>query len=1134
MDRLRILSLNVRGLGGKRKVDLVMPVMKQWSVVFLQETFVDSQSKMKRCMQQWSGEGYWGFGGGKCAGVGILINEGSDLKVLEIRRDIGGRAISLLVRWGSVRYTFLCVYAPTGILERREFFNDLGNFIFPNTRVVMGGDFNCVCRGEDTTATTSANRLGSEELSQLVRERGFEDVWMAKGVIGSGHTWRGQGVCSRLDRFYIDRTLLDFVDSCAVKILGFSDHDGVEFSLKRSNERLPSTLWKFNNGLLESEHFVTRHNEWVKKRVSKWDGQDVHSFWTSFKKSVRSKVRRFSAGFAKERRKEREKLVKRIVFLRRKMEKGEDHSAALSSLEGELRSLTERENEGAKIRSRAQWIEEGEKPTRYFFKLCSSHRTGNYIEALKDGTGQKISEEGGKRVLIENFYRDLFTKEQVDIGIQDSLLEKVRSCVTNESRDRCEGPIGCDELAVAMRGMKTGKTPGEDGLTLEYFKTFGEHLLPVLSRLANESYEKGFFPQGCVTGVIRLAFKKGDRSELKNWRPISLLNVDYKIISKALSIRLRASMAEIINEDQTCSVVGRTISDNLNLVRDVLSHIDQTGEGGIMISLDQEKAFDRVDRIYLDRVLDRFGFGQSFRRWMKVLYQGAVAKVICNNFLTEQVELGRGIRQGCALSPMLYVLLVETLACNIRNDPSISGFLVPGSDGKQTKTFQYADDLLAIVRNLSSVAALLDVVEVFGLGTGARLNRGKSEARWIGRHKDRQDKPFGLKWVVKMKVLGVWFGDNVEDENWVSKMRKMRQVVGLWSTRSLSIRGRVLIVKALLLSKLDYVARVQVPPRTVIPELKSIIWPFVWGGKTELVKRETCVMEARNGGVGMVDVEARFRALRIANVVRILEQGEGKAFSYLAYYLGIRLSSLREDWMHLRSNSRPNALRLSSYYQSVYDDMRHMPDDCSISLRKVYGTLIERSVCPPRCMVFWNNSFWNVNWKRVWTVLVENIADNRVSEVRWRIIHRVIKVRQNLKDWGYNVTSTKCASCNEEESIEHCFMTCERLRKVWEWVGKVVGKWNVNFSVSRECLFLGSGTGRDRALMYFIIDMVLYSIWKCRNLATFRNKILTSRQAIEVCRVEITMFLRADMLRRGKDGFEVFWGAGDAEAVLSA
>ena len=124
-----------------------------------------------------------------------------------------------------------------------------------------------------------------------------------------------------------------------------------------------------------------------------------------------------------------------------------------------------------------------------------------------------------------------------------------------------------------------------------------------MHEVINSCYADSGLCDSIKTSNTRLVFKKGDWKNLKNWHPILLLNVDYKICSKALSSRLSLVLEKVVTPDQTCSVPGRSISSNLVILRDMLDYIDRTNEPGIIISLDQEKAFDRVDCTFLMNLL---------------------------------------------------------------------------------------------------------------------------------------------------------------------------------------------------------------------------------------------------------------------------------------------------------------------------------------------------------------------------------------------------------------------------------------------------------------------------------------------------------------------------------------------------
>ena len=159
--------------------------------------------------------------------------------------------------------------------------------------------------------------------------------------------------------------------------------------------------------------------------------------------------------------------------------------------------------------------------------------------------------------------------------------------------------------------------------------------------------------------------KRGDVKDLKNWRPISLLNTDYKFLSKTIMLRLSRVLGSLVELDQTCSFPGRSITSNVTLLCDVLDYIERTDEPRILVSLHEEKAFDRVNHSFLFRLLEQLGFGPSLIQWVHTLYTGANMRIILNGYLSGRIDLKRGVPQGDPLSPLLYVLCVEVLASQI-------------------------------------------------------------------------------------------------------------------------------------------------------------------------------------------------------------------------------------------------------------------------------------------------------------------------------------------------------------------------------------------------------------------------------------------------------------------------------------
>ena len=385
-----------------------------------------------------------------------------------------------------------------------------------------------------------------------------------------------------------------------------------------------------------------------------------------------------------------------------------------------------------------------------------------------------------------------------------------------------------------------------------------------------------------------LIYKKhGDIKDLKNWCPISLLNVDYKIISKVMTSRISRALDSIVDPDQTCSVPGRSIISNVTLLRDILDYVERTNETAILLSLDQEKAFDRVDRTFLMQLLNRYGFGPNFCWWVSTFYNGAFMRIILNGNLTRKIPLRRGVWQGDPLSPLLYILCVEVLANQIRNSNEVRGFLLPGTHGKQAKVRQYADDTTTVLKDFRSLVSLFDLISVYERGSGAKLNCSKTEAMWLGAWKDRPDQPLGLTWVRKMKILGVVFGTiPTEMENWQPKIDKLEKTLNLWKSRSLSYVGKCLIVNVLGLSKLLYLAWILILPGWVAARVNSLLWPFIWGSRIETVSLKTCCLPSKAGGLNLVHLGWKSEALPLASVLSTLDSADDSCFFMCKYFIG--------------------------------------------------------------------------------------------------------------------------------------------------------------------------------------------------------------------------------------------------------
>ena len=190
----------------------------------------------------------------------------------------------------------------------------------------------------------------------------------------------------------------------------------------------------------------------------------------------------------------------------------------------------------------------------------------------------------------------------------------------------------------------------------------------ILTDVFNHWFAQGAIPGSITKGVITLLKKEGRhvRGELDDYRPITLLNTELKILARVMANRLQLVISDLISPEQSYAVKGRSIQDNLHLVRQILEGIKDDIEA-TLINLDQSKAFDRVDHRFLAAVLETARFEPEFRKWIIILYRNPQAVVQVNERCSDAFAIERSVRQGCLLSPLLYVLALEPLLGRLRN-----------------------------------------------------------------------------------------------------------------------------------------------------------------------------------------------------------------------------------------------------------------------------------------------------------------------------------------------------------------------------------------------------------------------------------------------------------------------------------
>ena len=386
---------------------------------------------------------------------------------------------------------------------------------------------------------------------------------------------------------------------------------------------------------------------------------------------------------------------------------------------------------------------------------------------VDDKKSKSVSNTKDILTSAKKFYDKLYTKENVSESAMNDLLAKIpnHKKISNEHFKLCEAEISLDEVTEAIKSQKQNKSPGSDGLSAEFYKHFANELAPFLLDVFKSWKKLGVIGISSRTGIISVIYKKGDKKDITNYRPISPLNLDYKIYTSILKNRMQKTLHKIISENQTAAIKNRTILHTLSTIHDIIDVSNTLNKNLSVISLDFLKAFDRIDHEFVFLTLQKFRYGNNFIQMIKVAYNNIQSRIKINGFLSDLFTLMRGVRQGCPLSMLLYIVAAEVLANFIIADTKIKGIQI-GSH--EIKIVNFADDTTIFLRDINCLDRIQTILELYETASSSKINLSKSHALWAGEYKNRYDQPGNMEWSsLSIKILGINFGNvNLANSIW--------------------------------------------------------------------------------------------------------------------------------------------------------------------------------------------------------------------------------------------------------------------------------------------------------------------------------------------------------------------------------
>ena len=921
---MKVLTLNTNGLGKILKRQAYFKIFEKYDICCIQEAFFDSNTTIEEWKVDWPGELFSQPGppGIKNSG-GLLIFINEKCAFTNVNKiEINERILGVSFYYNNRPFTFYNVYAPAAKEQRVPFFEGLPLLLKPtvnNEHVFFCGDFNNLMNNE--LDNISGHPHGVNEINAFVNftnicqltdsfrhlypcEKQF--TWSRVSTnndnVNSSVTFSAR----RLDYIFLNLLAKNFLVNTEIVHFSSSDHKAVVCTLNYDDLPRGKTFWKFNESLLNDSNFKDEMSTFISEHYNELL-QEEHDFkdsWDLLKLSIRDKCIAFSRNKLIEARNKNFNLDEEINFISNKLIDSPNDIEMIEKMV-ELRRKKEvfdlAESNGAMKRAKQKMIEEWEKNGSYFLGIEQSQQRQHTIKEVYNSNNKCVNSSSQVLSELSNFYKNLMNEkpsnnlcENHDIFIDNYLKNCEYPILAENQKQDLDTPVTETDFNETLKYLNTDSSPGSDGLSALFYQFFWPQLKTPLFNCCVESFKSGTLTISQRKSILTLLLKSPDSDprEISNYRPISVTNFDYRLISLVLARKLQKVIKDIVHKSQTGFIEGRTINEHVRLLDDVIKYANTEKLEGILVSLDFRKAFDTLSRASIKSTLKKFNFGENFISYVLTLLNRSSASVKNGGWFSEFFNTDRGVRQGCALSPLLFVLVAEVLAIRIRNNKEIDGI-----SENFDKNISYADDASLFLKALKDLKICLHDIDLFSAFSGLDLNRKKCIGMWLGKDKDNPPGDEGISWLKKgenLKILGIFFNASVEasliPQNWENKIKSIESLIDKWAKRYLTLIGKCLVSKTFFLSVINNVIQSLALPPHILQKIDNMIFSFIWSTESnrngkEKLKRDTLCLDKYKGGISMISVVDQQSAFMCKWVTRICSKSSKAHFSIVDNFL---------------------------------------------------------------------------------------------------------------------------------------------------------------------------------------------------------------------------------------------------------
>lgn len=866
---MNILSLNICGTGSEKKREKLRFILNKHRVNFLsiQESMM-SKSDTFRIKSLW---GNFGFeflellAIGHSGGLLSIWDPRAFIKEEEYIRD---RFIVVKGKWVShnLECYMVNVYAPQQETEKTILWQSLLNFMAEHAgNFIICGDFNSV-RGPDERMGTSFSKINATNFNIFLENSNLVDLYLGR------HKFTRTNIdgtkASRIDRFLVNQEIIDSIPDLNLVALDdiLSDHRPLLLSQLKLD--FGPSPFKFYNTWLDLDGFDN-------VMLNSWKNQDGINDKGAFI-NLKDKLKRLKNDIKSWRKENGEKRNKEVIskelaevdnllILDRNNNNLAEKRRALVT---ELQVMDFRHTNDLKQKAKIKWCIEGDENSKFFHAYINKRRRENSLRGIKHN-GTWITDANGIKSCFRQHFANKFKRfDGLDFKVDDSLFSKL----SDSQAINLEAEFSMEEVKTAVWSCGGDKAPGPDGFSFAMIKRKWSVLKEDILKMTNDFYQRAYIPVGCNSSFITLIPKVSNPTIVSDFRPISLIGVQYKIIAKLLALRLAKVIDKVVSPVQTAFIKGRQILDGPLLLNETIDWYKRRRKKLMLFKIDFAKAYDSLSWDYLFSILQAMGFGSKWISWIKACLTSARSSVLVNGSPTEEFPIQRGLRQGDPMAPFLFIIAMEGLHIAINNLVKGNKFKCANINRVRVSHLFFADDVMLVgegnARNMEVIAKAL---RFFHCISGLKINFDKSSIINIGMD-DAEVHQLATSVGCKVesfpfKYLGIPIGgSSARISTWEPIISKFQKRLSNWKAGMLSIGGRSTLISSVLGSLGIYYLSIFRMPKKVNNILESLRSSFFWGGtknnrKISWVKWGSILAAKDDGGVGFGSLEGMNHAL---------------------------------------------------------------------------------------------------------------------------------------------------------------------------------------------------------------------------------------------------------------------------------